>query len=126
MGVKHDTLTLIPPQFETPMLGLMPATFPPILRELPPPNLELFDLDDEFASEKLIFLLNFMIFWGVSRVRLAQITNKCNNEDLDYFVKECGDILGVSDKVPNKSNAKSIIRYVLEQLVNFKKLNQGW
>jgi len=61
----------------------------------------------------------------VARVRLAQLTNKCNNEDLDYFVKECGDILGVSEKVPNKSNAKSIIRYVLEQLVNFKKLNQG-
>ena len=52
LGVKHETLTLIPPQFETPMLGLMPATFNPILRELPPPNLELFDLDDEFASEK--------------------------------------------------------------------------
>ena len=26
------------------MLGLIPATFPPILRELPTPNLELFDL----------------------------------------------------------------------------------
>lgn len=52
LGVKHEQLTLIPPQFETPMLGLSPATFPPILRELPPPNLELFDLDDEFASEK--------------------------------------------------------------------------
>jgi hypothetical protein len=34
------------------MLGLIPATFPPILREIPSPNLELFDLDDEFASEK--------------------------------------------------------------------------
>lgn len=58
-------------------------------------------------------------------MRLAQITNKCTNEDLDYFVKECGDILGVSDKVANKSNAKAIIKHVLEQLVNFKKLNQG-
>jgi len=37
------------------MLGLTPATFPPILRELPTPNLELFDLDDEFASEKYLF-----------------------------------------------------------------------
>jgi len=35
------------------MLGLLPAVFPPILKELPPPNLELFDLDDEFASEKV-------------------------------------------------------------------------
>ena len=34
------------------MLVLQPATFPPILKELPPPGLELFDLDDEFASEK--------------------------------------------------------------------------
>ena len=45
-------MSLIPPQFETPMLGLVPAVFPPILRELQTPNLELFDLDEEFASEK--------------------------------------------------------------------------
>jgi len=110
LHVKHDMLTLIPPQFETPMLGLVPAVFPPILRELPAPNLELFDLDEEFASEK---------------VRLAQLTNKCFNEDLPFFVKECGDILGVTDKVKNKNDSKAIIRYVLEQLVSFKKLNQG-
>jgi len=53
---------LIPPQFETPMLGLMPATFPPILRELPPPNLELFDLDDEFASEKFTYFYFFVLY----------------------------------------------------------------
>ena len=52
VGVKHEPLILIQPQFETPMLGLVPAVFPPILKELPPPSLELFDLDDEFASEK--------------------------------------------------------------------------
>ena len=52
LHVKHDIMSLIPPQFETPMLGLVPAVFPPILRELQTPNLELFDLDEEFASEK--------------------------------------------------------------------------
>lgn len=52
MGCKHEVLALIAPQLETPMLGLQPAVFPPILRELPPPNLELFNLDDEFSSEK--------------------------------------------------------------------------
>ena len=36
--------------------------FPPSFRELPPPPLELFDLDETFSSEK---------------ARLAQITNKC-------------------------------------------------
>lgn len=36
--------------------------FPPALSDLPPPMLDLFDLDETFSSEK---------------VRLAQITNKC-------------------------------------------------
>ena len=81
MEVKHEMLTLIVPQFEVPLLGLAPGVFPPVLRELPNPSLELFDLDDEFAQEK---------------VRLAQLTNKCENKDLDYFVREAGDILGAS------------------------------
>jgi len=41
LGVKHETLTLIPPQFETPMPPLQPATFPPQLKELPGPSLDL-------------------------------------------------------------------------------------
>jgi intraflagellar transport protein 52 len=35
------------------LLGLQPALFPPILKELAAPRLELFDLDGEFASEKI-------------------------------------------------------------------------
>lgn len=54
LAVKHEPLTLIVPQFETPLLGLAPAVFPPILRELPNPSLEEFDLDDEFALEKYL------------------------------------------------------------------------
>ena len=57
LAVKHDPQTLIPPQFETPLLGLIPSVFPPILCEQPPPKLELFDLDTEFAdSTYKIFL----------------------------------------------------------------------
>lgn len=67
MEVKHEPLTLIVPQFETPLLGLAPGVFPPVLKELPNPSLELFDLDDEFSQEK---------------VRLAQLTNKCEDGDL--------------------------------------------
>ncbi|KRX07177.1 hypothetical protein PPERSA_00087 [Pseudocohnilembus persalinus] len=109
IGVKHEPLTLIVPQFETPMLGLQPAIFPPILRELPPPSLEQFDLDEEFASEK---------------VRLAQLTNKCFNKDIEYFVKTSGDILGISDKVSTKHNSKAILAYILKELVQLKKFNQ--
>lgn len=52
LGVKHELLTLIHPQFEAPLPPLIPALFPPNLKEPPPPSLELFDLDDQFASEK--------------------------------------------------------------------------
>lgn len=110
MEVKHEQLTLIVPQFEAPLLGLAPGVFPPVLRELPNPPLELFDLDEEFQQEK---------------ARLAQLTNKCENKDIEYYVKEAGDILGVSDKVKNRSNPKSIIKYILEQVVNMKKMNMG-
>lgn len=41
--------------------------FPPNFRELPPPQLELFDLDEMFSS---------------ADVRLAQLANKCTNSEL--------------------------------------------
>lgn len=50
MEVKHEPLSLIVPQFEVPLLGLAPGVFPPVLRELENPPLELFDLDDEFSQ----------------------------------------------------------------------------
>jgi intraflagellar transport protein 52 len=110
MQVKHEPLTLIVPQFETPLLGLAPGVFPPVLKELNNPSLELFDLDDEFSQEK---------------VRLAQLTNKCEDSDIEYFVREAGDILGVSDKVKNRAEPKAIIRYIVEQIINFKKMSMG-
>lgn len=58
------------------------------------------------------------------RVRLAQLTNKCENkDDLEYFVREAGDMLGISDKVKKRSEPKAIIRYLLEQIINYKKSN---
>ena len=53
LAVKKAPLTLIPPQFETPLPPLQPAVFPPTIREPPPPALELFDLDENFASEQV-------------------------------------------------------------------------
>jgi intraflagellar transport protein 52 len=109
LRVKHEPLTLIPPQFETPLPSLQPAVFPPILKEPPAPNLDLFDLDEQFAS---------------SRVRMAQLTNKCKGDnDLEYYIKECGDILGINDKLSaDKKNGRHVLEYVMRQLVQFKKL----
>jgi len=110
LNVKHEPLTLIPPQFELPLPPLVPAVFPPAIREPPQPALDQFDLDEHFASEK---------------VRLAQLTNKCTNDDLEYFVKESGEILQVSQSLPSdQRSAKHILFHIFEKLVNFKKLNQ--
>lgn len=48
--------------WQSTMLLFLFKVFPPAFRELPPPALELFDLDETFSSEK---------------ARLAEITNKC-------------------------------------------------
>lgn len=109
-NVKHESLTLITPSFETPLPPMNPAVFPPTFRELPAPSLDLFDLDEQFSSEK---------------ARLAQITNKCTDDDLEYYVRECGDILGVSTTQPQAArDAKHILEHVFVQVVEFKKLNQ--
>ncbi|KAL3869444.1 hypothetical protein ACJMK2_042125 [Sinanodonta woodiana] len=110
LSVKHEPLSLITPQFETPLPPLQPAVFSPSFRELPAPCLDLFDLDEQFSSEK---------------VRLAQQTNKCTDDDLEYYVRECGDILGVTTKLPqDKRDAKHILEHIFAQVVEFKKLNQ--
>ena len=110
LGVKHEPLRLITPQFETPLPPLQAAVFPPQFRNLPDPQLELFDLDEAFSSEKS---------------RLAQITNKCGEEDLEYFIRESADILGVAGKLPNNAqDAKHVLEYVFAHIVEFKKLNQ--
>lgn len=113
MNVKHEPLTLIPPNFETPLPPLTPAVFPPSLPEPPEPALELFDLDEQFASEK---------------VRLAHLTDKCKDsttiEDLEYYVKMSGEILGVNQKLkPEELSAKKILEYVFKQITQFKKVN---
>jgi len=133
LGVKHEPLSLIPPQFEAPLPPLNPAVFPPSLRELPPPALDQFDLDEHFASPQK---------------RLAQLTNKCTGrDDLDYFVESAGEILGVTaalTQAPSKEsekgaaaagplpglklkptavpkpNAKQILHFILSELVAFK------
>ena len=110
LGVTHEPLRLITPNFETPLPRLQPAVFPPQFKELPAPGLDLFDLDEQFSSE---------------RVRLAQLTNKCTDDDLEYFVVECGEILGVNPKLPaDRKSGKNILEFIFAQVAEFKKLNQ--
>lgn len=44
------------------------------------------------------------------------------DEDLEYYVRQCGDIMGVSSRLPSdKRSAKDILEYILTQVVEFKK-----
>ncbi|XP_023030127.1 intraflagellar transport 52 [Leptinotarsa decemlineata] len=89
LGVNHESLKIITPKFEAPYPPLQPAVFPPSFRDLSPPPLELFDLDDAFSS----------VFSN-----LAQFTNKClmNNENddehhLEFYITECSKILNIEE-----------------------------
>ena len=108
LGVKHEPLTLIPPQFETPMPQLQAAVFLPCMKDLPPPGLDLYDLDEQFASE---------------RIKLAQLTNKCTDDDIEYFIKECGDIMGVSQSINNPDDPKAVLHYIFQEIIKYKSSN---
>jgi intraflagellar transport protein 52 len=44
---------------------------------------------------------------------------------MEYYVRECGEILGVTNKLPaDARDAKHILEYILAQVAEFKKLNQ--
>ncbi|KAF5828565.1 osm-6-like protein [Dunaliella salina] len=109
LHVKKAPLTLIPPQFETPLPPLQPAVFPPAIREPPPPALELFDLDDSFASE---------------HNRLAYLTNKCfGDADLEYYIAEAGHILGL--KLEEGQGARHVLSEVFQRVANWKMNSMG-
>lgn len=104
LGVKKAPLTLINPQFETPLPPLQPAVFPPAIREPPPPPLELFDLDEHFASQQN---------------RLAYLTNKCHGEaDMEYYILEAAHILGL--RMPSDPTAKGVLSEVFRALIQYK------
>ena len=115
MGVKHEALTLIPPQFEAPLPSLFPALFPPNLKEPAAPALDLFDLDDEFANEK---------------TRLASLANRYNDSEMEFYVKECGEVLGVTQNIERLNfgysgeyDAKAVLHRILFEIVEYKKHN---
>ncbi|XP_054289418.1 intraflagellar transport protein 52 homolog [Macrosteles quadrilineatus] len=125
LQVKHEPLKLIPPQFESPLPPLQPAVFPPSFRDLLPPALELFDLEEAFSSE---------------RARLSQLANKClglggrassggrvagaalDDEiaDLEYWIREAGQIIGVGSPL---DDASKILHAVTLLIAEFKKNN---
>lgn len=47
------------------------------------------------------------------------------DDDLEYYVRECGNILGVTQKLDSDSqSAKHVLGFIFERIVEFKKFNQ--
>jgi intraflagellar transport protein 52 len=119
LGIEYESLKIIKPAFELPLPPIQLAVFPPIFSDLPPPPVELFDLDEAFSSEK---------------TQITQLTNKCfqhseskgfrsiDQKELEYFIRECGRILSVShdDNTP----AKEILHTISVKIANYKKLDK--
>ncbi|KAH0575404.1 Intraflagellar transport protein 52 [Spironucleus salmonicida] len=98
---NEPILKLIKPSFERPTPPLVPAIISPGLPEPPGvPQLELYDLDNELASDL---------------TRLSRLALKCKNDDLEIFIESAGDLFGIP------GNAKEILYHVLKTSVNFKK-----
>ena len=61
-------------------------------------------------------------------VHLSSIVCVCpagTEDDLEYYVRECGNILGVTQKLDNDSqSAKHVLGFIFERIVEFKKFNQ--
>ncbi|XP_046920041.2 intraflagellar transport 52 [Dermatophagoides farinae] len=109
LQIEKRTLQVIKPHFETPLPGLQPAVYMPIFRAHTKPELELFDLDNEFASVQS---------------KLAKLANKCNNNDVEYFICESGLIFGLDmANLKEKNVCKHILYMVASKIVSFKKIN---
>lgn len=110
LGVKLEPLTLIPPEFLTPLPPVKPAVFNAIHRDPAPPALDLFDLDEEFAPE---------------RVRLSQLTNKCKPEDVEFYILQAAEVMGVTKKLrsPRNRDPRALLDYVFRQVVQYKKVS---
>lgn len=47
------------------------------------------------------------------------------DDDLEFYVRKCGEILGVTSKLDKEQrDAKHILEHIFFQVVEFKKLNQ--
>ena len=107
LGIKNEPLETVKPQFDTALPPLTPAVFPPQMREPKEPALELFDLDDAFASPK---------------TRLAQLAQRTPPKNVEKFILQAAKILGIFPQLPeNKKSGKDVLEYVLSQVVRWKK-----
>lgn len=45
---------------------------------------------------------------------------------MEYYVKECGDILGVSQQISNGDDPKAILHFIFEEIFKYKCSATSW
>jgi intraflagellar transport protein 52 len=110
LGIKNEPLETVVPQFDTALPALTPAVFPPQMRDPPAPVLELFDLDDAFAS---------------SKTRLAQLAQRANPKNAEQFTVQAAKILGILPKLPQeKQTGRGVLEFMFTQVIRWKRQSQ--
>ena len=52
---------------------------------------------------------------------LKAAVSRCRpNKYVEYYIKECGDILGVSSHINNPDDPKAILHYIFQEIVKYK------
>jgi intraflagellar transport protein 52 len=111
LGLKNEPLEIVAPRFDTALPPLTPAVYPPQMKDPPGPVLELFDLDDAFAS---------------SQTRLAQLAQRTNPKNAEKFTVQAAKILGLLPKLPSeKQTGRGVLEYIFTQVVRWKRQNQA-
>eukprot|EP01084_Bolivina_argentea_P269989 458982_1 len=95
--INQNHLTLIKPQFEVPLPPLQPAVFLPTFLEAAPPNLELFDIDNELQSTQMRLITFFN--------KIYKNNKESTNKDLEIYIQGCAEILGIVDKINNNDDS---------------------
>lgn len=151
LNVKHEPLKLITPQFETPLPPLQAAVFPPSFRYNFGFSLQFAVIHFRPCSGSYPIPSWSCLTWTkpfpvrnqdwprsptsapmqvVKKVFPLKSHFEASNEiaffpDLDYFVREAADIMGITQNLPVQAqDPKHILEYVLAHIVEFKKLNQ--
>ena len=67
-------------------------------------------------------MMNLQMQSNIIRIKLANLTNRCSNDDIDYWVSEAANIIGVKDKV-NTNDPKVVLIYMLNKILKYKLSN---
>ena len=110
LGIADEPLDIVTPVFDTALPPLTPAVFPPQMREPKGPVLELYDLNDIFASKS---------------ARLAMLAQKTPPKNIEKFILQVAKILSINQKLPaGKESAKDVLEYVFKYIVRCKRSAQ--